>query len=1142
MRVGKRLLNASTDDFVFSSGYSAFLRCLWLACLIALAITTAYEAAYACMRSLQVFLYVGIATSALGVLLDGSLCFFSSRGTLADDSARRPVPHLLIARSLYTLADGAVAGYGVASAVSASSSCSSVGLEESVRVLVALALLAAALSLAASLGLALAITAAWVLGLTGSKAQEAASTAEALVRLAAVWTARCARCSFLCRGVGSSLPAPWEAVGAALATAFAPVELLHLTASDVWAGLLLLRQEQLDEQEVRVALWRGERESTLLQSTPVVAPRNPLHAAIASLTAHYAGRAQGRSALSSLLTSSVPLDPTRQPLHRSLVREAAHYAHWARAAYGMPLYCLQYPGTACCRVAAAAAGEACHTCCSSGGSAGKGSDPYARAHYQKSSSSGSSAGRVEPPSNPCGSSSAVLKHVLREEARRVLRTAARSTGGGLPFQASDLLHASHMNAFFNVPWFLAVDRSGDGVGAGVGAGSGSGGGQGQGQGQEKGKPKALVLVIRGTLSPDDVLTDGLAVPLPLSRDPECDLLLQALARGGTDRAPVDSRVGTGADAAWPVEEEEEDRGRLPLTAEDCYVHAGFWQAGRQLRDELLSKGLLKAAARGVYGSPGPWGQGQGAGGEEGGEEWGVLLPLPQPGVAQASLQALLHTGDDPTPSPSTHGQGRVGAGKDRRPRGLSSEALAGPSSLPALARAAGAGGIGGSGGSAVQDLPTASAPAGRARGGGGQPTQAQHLPPVTGPAAAGGGVARERNEEEAEGTLPLVLVGHSLGAGIVAMLALQLLPWYPGLRAYALSAPGGTLSPALAAAVEPWVTSVVLGKDLVPRLSMASVEALMTRSVQALGRARVGKGRVTCMARQDVAARYIPLCPSSRACRGRVGGRGVGEEEARVRPRSAALTTPPWLPVPAHTPLGRAIHALGLGAGGREQEEGERGESTDGAAGSFTGIAPSPLAPHGPGRAGSGGPWRVGFHRGTPSTLHWPVSPPGVPASALQALQFRRALLSRPMRAPGRLLHMVRVGRVAADAVSVAGEYCGAVLAALLCLLLQAGGCGWVVQRVHAGKGEAGVEAGVEGEGLRQVHVHGARAGGACGGCCAQLLCCSRRTRGVYEGRWVSRGALAREGIVVSASCVADHLPHRVAHVLCRLVETGRSY
>lgn len=45
----------------------------------------------------------------------------------------------------------------------------------------------------------------------------------------------------------AAAPQPWEAVGAPLATACVPVELLHLTASDVWAGLLLLQQEQLDD-------------------------------------------------------------------------------------------------------------------------------------------------------------------------------------------------------------------------------------------------------------------------------------------------------------------------------------------------------------------------------------------------------------------------------------------------------------------------------------------------------------------------------------------------------------------------------------------------------------------------------------------------------------------------------------------------------------------------------------------------------------------------------------------------------------------------------------------------------------------------------------------------------------------------------
>ncbi|XP_043085975.1 diacylglycerol lipase-beta [Puntigrus tetrazona] len=75
----------------------------------------------------------------------------------------------------------------------------------------------------------------------------------------------------------------------------------------------------------------------------------------------------------------------------------------------------------------------------------------------------------------------------------------------------------------------------------------------------------------------------------------------------------------------------------------------------------------------------------------------------------------------------------------------------------------------------------------------------------------------------------LVIAGHSLGAGAASLLAVLLRSTHPTLECYAFSPPGGLMSKALAHYSKQFVVSVVLGKDLVPRLSIPNMEDLKRR-------------------------------------------------------------------------------------------------------------------------------------------------------------------------------------------------------------------------------------------------------------------------------------------------------------------------
>lgn len=56
---------------------------------------------------------------------------------------------------------------------------------------------------------------------------------------------------------------------------------------------------------------------------------------------------------------------------------------------------------------------------------------------------------------------------------------------------------------------------------------------------------------------------------------------------------------------------------------------------------------------------------------------------------------------------------------------------------------------------------------------------------------------------------------------------------YPELECYAFSPPGALVSPSLASFMEEWLVSIVLGKDLVPRLSVPALHKLLLHMVPA---------------------------------------------------------------------------------------------------------------------------------------------------------------------------------------------------------------------------------------------------------------------------------------------------------------------
>ncbi|KAI9563691.1 hypothetical protein GHT06_011155 [Daphnia sinensis] len=90
----------------------------------------------------------------------------------------------------------------------------------------------------------------------------------------------------------------------------------------------------------------------------------------------------------------------------------------------------------------------------------------------------------------------------------------------------------------------------------------------------------------------------------------------------------------------------------------------------------------------------------------------------------------------------------------------------------------------------------------------------------------------------------LVITGHSLGAGAAVLLSILLKPSYPKVRCFSFSPPGGLLSLAAARFTETFCMSVIIGDDLVPRLSLSTLDLLKRQMIAELEACRHPKYRI----------------------------------------------------------------------------------------------------------------------------------------------------------------------------------------------------------------------------------------------------------------------------------------------------------
>ncbi|XP_055038998.2 diacylglycerol lipase-alpha [Misgurnus anguillicaudatus] len=149
----------------------------------------------------------------------------------------------------------------------------------------------------------------------------------------------------------------------------------------------------------------------------------------------------------------------------------------------------------------------------------------------------------------------------------------------------------------------------------------------------------------------------------------------------------------------------------------------------------------------------------------------------------------------------------------------------------------------------------------------------------------------------------LVIVGHSLGAGTAAILSFLLRPQYPSLQCYSYSPPGGLLSEDAMEYSKDFVTSVVMGKDLVPRIGLSQLEGFRRHLLEVLQKSEKPKWRIIAGGTKCIPKSELPLDDEAPA------SQGVTPSNSRLWLHPSDLS----IALSASTPLyppGRVIHVV----------------------------------------------------------------------------------------------------------------------------------------------------------------------------------------------------------------------------------------
>ncbi|XP_063979131.1 diacylglycerol lipase-alpha isoform X4 [Diachasmimorpha longicaudata] len=156
----------------------------------------------------------------------------------------------------------------------------------------------------------------------------------------------------------------------------------------------------------------------------------------------------------------------------------------------------------------------------------------------------------------------------------------------------------------------------------------------------------------------------------------------------------------------------------------------------------------------------------------------------------------------------------------------------------------------------------------------------------------------------------LTLVGHSLGAGTASILAILLRQEYPDLVCFSYAPPGGLLSMPAQVYTQEFITSVVVGKDVVPRIGLRQMESLRADLINAIKRSVDPKWKTIACSVMCCGCGSTPTSAANLEAGGCIAEYQRDKDQARAQ---TIVPSDSSIALTLHTPLyppGRIIHVV----------------------------------------------------------------------------------------------------------------------------------------------------------------------------------------------------------------------------------------
>ncbi|XP_074109664.1 inactivation no afterpotential E isoform X3 [Cotesia typhae] len=170
--------------------------------------------------------------------------------------------------------------------------------------------------------------------------------------------------------------------------------------------------------------------------------------------------------------------------------------------------------------------------------------------------------------------------------------------------------------------------------------------------------------------------------------------------------------------------------------------------------------------------------------------------------------------------------------------------------------------------------------------------------------------ALNKNPERGTDQFGLTLVGHSLGAGTAAILAILLRQEYPDLICFSYAPPGGLLSMPAQQYTQEFITSVVVGKDVVPRIGLRQMESLRADLINAIKRSVDPKWKTIACSVMCCGCGSVPTSAANLEAGGSIAEYQRDKDQARAQ---TIVPSDSSIALTLHTPLyppGKIIHVV----------------------------------------------------------------------------------------------------------------------------------------------------------------------------------------------------------------------------------------